>query len=662
MIQKILIANRGEIAVRIARTCREMGISTVAVHSNPDANALHVQVTDESIALPGETSAETYLQIEKIVEAAKRSGADAIHPGYGFLSENAEFAEAVVEAGLVFIGPSPSAIREMGSKSRSKALMEKAGVPVVPGTRGDGTDVQALAEEAKEIPLPVLIKASAGGGGKGMRIVHKPQDLLPEMERAAREAEKAFGDPTLLVERYVESPRHIEIQVFGDQHGTIHHLFERECSVQRRHQKVIEESPAPGLSAATREAMGKAAVAAAEAVAYTGAGTVEFIVDPDEQFYFLEMNTRLQVEHPVTEAVTGLDLVREQIRVAEGSPLSFHPDDLEQLGAAIECRIYAEDPSNQFLPCTGTLEAWEWTEDESLRMDTGVQAGDTISVFYDPMLAKVITHGETREDALRKMSKALEQFVIQGVVTNLEFLEHVVKHPTFVEGKATTHFIQDTYPRGFSASREFDGILAMHAAVLESFERDQNRTNLPGVRLGFRNNPFARQWTTFAVGEEEFRVEYEPLGSGRYAVTCGAHSAEIAVLENAGQRTRMQFNGHSRVVRRSQTEDSVFIQIGAHRATLEPIPRFPVGGSDEDAGSCLSPMPGKVVALNVEVGQAVQKGQTLAAIEAMKMEHPIVAAEDGRVTDVLVALGDQVQAQAALVVIEAHEGTAIASS
>ena len=471
--------------------------------------------------------------------------------------------------------------------------MEEAGVPVVPGTRGDGTRVEALAEEASSIPLPVLIKASAGGGGKGMRIVRSPEALLPEMERAAREAEKAFGDPTLLVERYVESPRHIEIQVFGDQHGTIHHVFERECSVQRRHQKVIEESPAPGLSEKTRNAMGEAAVAAAKAVSYTGAGTVEFIVDQEENFYFLEMNTRLQVEHPVTEAVTGLDLVREQIRVAEGHPLSFTSEGLQQSGAAIECRIYAEDPSNQFLPCTGTLEAWTWNEDGGLRMDSGVQSEDTISVFYDPMLAKLITHGKTREDALRKMSRALENLTIQGVVTNLQFLEDVLRHPEFVEGKATTHFIQDSYPEGYTEDRQHDPLLAMHAAILESYERDRNRNILPGVRLGFRNNPFSRQWATFSVGENELRVEYSPLGDGRYAVSCGEEHGEAVILDDDGTRARVQMNGHSRAVIRTSTEDAVYIQVGTYRSTLNRRPRFPMGAGEDEAGSCLSPMPGK---------------------------------------------------------------------
>jgi acetyl-CoA carboxylase biotin carboxylase subunit len=445
MFNKILIANRGEIAIRILRACRELGIQAVAVYSEADTDALHVRMADQAVLLGPAAPQESYLRIDKIVAAARQTGAQAVHPGYGFLAENADFAEAVEAAGLVFIGPAPSAIRAMGDKAESKIRMKAAGVPTVPGAE----DVESLADfesAARDIRYPILIKASAGGGGKGMRIVWEAEDLPEELEAARREAIHAFGDGRLLLERYLAEAHHVEFQVFGDQHGNLLHLFERECSVQRRHQKIVEESPSPLLDAELRAEMGAAAVAAAKAAGYTNAGTVEFIVDPaTREFYFLEMNTRLQVEHPVTELVVGPDLVQWQMRVASGEPLPYHQDDLAQRGHAIECRIYAEDPANGFLPSTGRLLQYIEPQGPGIRVDAGVEAGSGVTHHYDPLLAKLIVGSELRDAALRRMQAALRDYVIHGVTTNIDFLQAVLAHPDFRSGRANTRWVDETF-------------------------------------------------------------------------------------------------------------------------------------------------------------------------------------------------------------------------
>ena len=444
MLKKILIANRGEIAIRIIRACKELGIQTVAVYSDADQNALFVGQADEAIHIGPAAPKESYLNVEKIIAAAKQASADAIHPGYGFLSENASFAAAVASAGLTFIGPSADSIRAMGDKAESKIRMKEAGVPTVPGYEGLENE-REFAQTAKEIGYPVLVKAAAGGGGKGMRVVHVENELSEAIESARREALNAFGDERLLIEKYVANAHHVEFQVFGDQHGNIIHLFERECSVQRRHQKIIEETPSPLLTPELREAMGQAAVAAAKSVGYYNAGTVEFIIDPDtSSFYFLEMNTRLQVEHPVTELVTGLDLVHWQIRVAAGEQFPFQQSHFTQRGHAIECRIYAEDPANGFLPSTGKLLQYIEPRGPGIRLDSGFTAGDDVTHYYDPLLAKLIVHAEDREAAIQRMQAALKEFIVHGVVTNVDFLQAVLSHPDFANGKVSTRWVEKT--------------------------------------------------------------------------------------------------------------------------------------------------------------------------------------------------------------------------
>ncbi len=442
-IKKVLIANRGEIAVRITQTLQEMGITVVAVYSDPDAGALHVRKADEAVRLPGETAAETYLQKERLIEICKEHGVDAVHPGYGFLSENADFARLCDKAGIVFIGPKPDVIRDMGDKIIAKTTMEKAGVPVVPGWSGAGIEPDVIRREADRIGYPVLVKAAAGGGGKGMRLVKKPEELEAALEAAAREAQSAFGDARIFLEKYIVRPRHVEFQIFGDEHGNVVHLFERECSIQRRHQKIVEESPSPALTPELRAKMGKAAVKAAQAIGYTNAGTVEFILAPDGSFYFLEVNTRLQVEHPVTEMVTHRDLVRAQLLVAQGEPLPFRQEDLTQEGHAIECRVYAEDPARNFLPSTGKLHHCHPPEGPGIRVDTGVDTGSAVSIHYDPMLAKLVVWGETRQQAIEKARWALDHYAILGVTTNIQFLNAVLGHPVFASGDIHTHFLEE---------------------------------------------------------------------------------------------------------------------------------------------------------------------------------------------------------------------------
>ncbi len=468
MFKKVLVANRGEIALRIIQTLQEMGITALAVYSDPDRSAPHVRQADEAYHLPGKTPGETYLQGEKIIDLAKRHGVEAIHPGYGFLSENAEFAQACQQAGIVFIGPSPEVIRAMGDKIIAKQTMEKAGVPVVPGWAGElDTDIAVLKKEAQRIGYPILVKAAAGGGGKGMRRVSKEEKLEAALEAAAREATSAFGDARIFLEKYITRPRHIEFQIFGDHHGHIIHLFERECSIQRRHQKIIEESPSPALTPELRQKMGDAAVKAAKALGYTNAGTVEFILSETGEFYFLEVNTRLQVEHPVTEMTTHLDLVRLQVRIAVGEALPYQQADISQDGHAIECRIYAEDPGQNFMPSTGKLEKYVLPLGPNIRIDNGVVEGGEVTVYYDPMLAKLIVWGKTRQHALEKMHWALSHYVALGVTNNIEFLQAIIQHPAFQAGQIHTHFLEE-HPIAQEAEQKASAVPAYIIAALAS--------------------------------------------------------------------------------------------------------------------------------------------------------------------------------------------------
>ncbi|MGE8404074.1 MAG: acetyl/propionyl/methylcrotonyl-CoA carboxylase subunit alpha [Delftia tsuruhatensis] len=661
MFKKILIANRGEIACRVAASARRMGVRTVAVYSDADARAKHVQACDEAVHIGGSAPKDSYLRWERILEAAKATGAQAIHPGYGFLSENEEFAQACADAGLVFIGPPPSAIRAMGLKAASKQLMEKAGVPLVPGYHGADQDPQLLQREADRIGYPVLIKASAGGGGKGMRLVERSEDFAAALASCQREAINSFGDDAVLVEKYVLRPRHIEIQVFGDTQGNCVYLFERDCSVQRRHQKVLEESPAPGMTPALRQKMGEAAVAAAQAVNYVGAGTVEFIVEqpggydqPEAmKFYFMEMNTRLQVEHPVTEAITGEDLVDWQLRVASGLPLPKRQDELRITGHAIEARICAENPDNGFLPATGTLHVYRKPDCASfrvgdVRVDDGVREGDAISPFYDSMIAKLIVHGDTREQALARLDAALAETRIVGLATNVQFLRLVIASDAFATAKLDTALIEREKQHLFHQQRlpQAQAVAAAVAQILQA-ERAQETADPFSRRDGWRSHGVAERRWDFRQGEAAVpaRLRYLHDGALQLAVGEGESLAEGLLswqqagdgafdVQFAGQRLRAQ-------VHVLGEQCHVFAPQGAAVLGLAD-PLAHAGDVHSEGGRLTAPMPGKVVSFAVKAGDKVSKGQPLAVMEAMKMEHTIAAPGDGVVAELLYAPGDQV--------------------
>ena len=644
MIGKLLIANRGEIACRIMRTCRAEGIATVAVYSDADADALHVKMADEAVRLGPPPVSESYLKGDAIIEAAKATGADAVHPGYGFLSENPEFVEAAEEAGLIFVGPSASAIRAMGLKDQAKNLMEKAGVPVVPGYHGADQDADVLAEEAAKIGYPVLIKARAGGGGKGMRLVERAGDFAEALSSAAREAEASFGDPACLIEKYIQSPRHIEVQVFGDAQGNVLHLFERDCSLQRRHQKVIEEAPAPGMTDALRAAMGAAAVAAAKAVTYRGAGTVEFIVDgaafPDPTaFWFMEMNTRLQVEHPVTEAVTGLDLVALQLAVARGEALPFTQDDLTLTGHAFEARLYAEDPAAGFLPATGRLERLRFGA--GARIDTGVTEGDVITPFYDPMISKVITHGTDRDAALRQLAKALAETEVAGVETNRDVLIRLARDADFAKGHVDTGLIADR------------GAGLVEAPTLEAV--DYALAALAVFRpSGHATDPFAGMPDYRHFGAARRLLHLED-GATVALETCQPIKVETPLGQVAIERVTWDGDRVTCVVEERTISAHVRVTdglIAVDRAgALRRLKRTHVGQQEgaTSADSILAPLTGRVVSLAVAEGAEVQKGDTLLVVEAMKMEHRLTAPRDGVIAEVNTSEQAQVDQGAVLV-------------
>ncbi|SFB91796.1 3-methylcrotonoyl-CoA carboxylase, alpha subunit [Polaromonas sp. OV174] len=652
MFKKILIANRGEIACRVAATARRMAIKTVAVYSDADVNAKHVSFCDEAIHIGGSAPKDSYLRWEKIIAAAKASGAEAIHPGYGFLSENEEFAQACLDAGLVFIGPPASAIKAMGLKAESKQLMEKAGVPLVPGYHGSDQSPALLQREADRIGYPVLIKASAGGGGKGMRAVDKSEDFAAALASCQREAINSFGNDKVLVEKYAQRPRHIEIQVFGDTLGNYVYLFERDCSVQRRHQKVLEEAPAPGMSQAMRQQMGEAAVAAARAVNYVGAGTVEFIVEQREggamNFFFMEMNTRLQVEHPVTEAITGLDLVEWQLRVASGEALPLKQEQLSIQGHAIEARICAESPDNNFLPATGTLHVYQKPscatfERGTVRIDDGVREGDTISPFYDSMVAKLIVHGQTREEALARLDEALAQTRIVGLSTNVQFLRHVVRSPSFAQANLDTALIQREEALLFK--QETIGLpLAAASAIAQTLLNEKAREG---------TDPFSRRdgWQTHGVTVRPFEFEFR--GESAKAALTYRHDGTLQlqvgelsgplVFSRGEQGIDIEFAGQrlTAAVFTQGEVDHVFAARGATQITAIDLLAH-AGETQAEGGRLTAPMPGKVVSFAVKAGDKVSKGQPLAVMEAMKMEHTIAAPADGVVLELLYAPGDQV--------------------
>ena len=615
MFQTLLIANRGEIACRIIRTARLLGVATVAVYSDADAGAAHVALADRAVRIGAAPARESYLRGDAILAAAKETGADAVHPGYGFLSENAEFAEGCARAGLIFVGPPPAAIRAMGLKDRAKALMQQAGVAVVPGYLGDDQSPKRLAAEAGSIGYPVLIKAVAGGGGKGMRKVEREEDFLRALESAGREAKSAFGDDRVLIEKYVSHPRHIEVQIFADAHGNAVHLFERDCSLQRRHQKVIEEAPAPGMKAAMRAAMGEAAVKAAKAVSYVGAGTVEFIADASDglkadRFWFMEMNTRLQVEHPVSEAITGLDLVEWQLRVAAGEELPRLQKDIHAKGHAIEARLYAEDPANDFLPSTGTLERLRLPN--GVRVDAGMREGDAVTPFYDPMIAKLIAHETTRKGAAAKLAAALATAEIAGLRTNNAFLIRVVGHPAFVAGEIDTGFIA-RHLAELAPVRVPDGDILAAAARFVATERLESDSSDPwNARDGFRLGGASRQVVEFAFGGAKLAGE---LGA---AIAPGIFVMRLRAGDIAAMRAGETF---------------VF-------KPFDPFESAEAAGVAADR--IATPMPGKIVQVLAKAGQRVAKGQPLVVLEAMKMEHTLSAPADSTVESVPVSPGEQV--------------------
>jgi acetyl-CoA carboxylase biotin carboxylase subunit len=654
-IRKIFIANRGEIASRVIRTCRAMGIGTVAIYADPDREAPFVRAADEAVAIGPPVASGSFLAIQTMVDVARRTGADAVHPGYGFLSENADFAQACADAGIVFIGPSPDAIRRMGSKIEAKRIMEAAGVPVVPGFTLAGLSDRDVAERAKKVGFPLLVKASAGGGGRGMRRVERLADLAPALEGARREAKGAFGDDTLLVERYVTAPRHVEIQIIGDTHGTLLHCFERECSIQRRHQKILEESPSPALDDARRRRMCEAAVAAGRAIGYHNAGTVEFVVDASGEFYFLEVNTRLQVEHPVTEEVTGLDLVRLQILVAQGERLPLRQEDVTSRGHAIEARVYAEDPRTDFLPSTGTLVAWEEGSGPGIRWESGVETGSAVTIHYDPMLAKVIAHAPTRAESLARLAGALAATRAHGVRTNIPVLLDVLRHPEFVAGRFDTHFlgshvIPSRAPT--DAERDADRVHAVAAALWAQERRRAGAPVLRGVPSGWRNNPSQPQRVSFRCGEDTIAVEYRVRGRDRVEVGVDGVPREGAVLGSDADRISLLLDGARRSFRIVVRDDACWVHSPLGTTELHEVPRFPLSDAAEEHGGCRAPMPGRVLAVRTAPGERVSKGQVLVVLEAMKMEHEVRAPEDGVVQEIPVEPGQQVDAGALLVVLE----------
>ncbi len=651
MFANVLIANRGEIACRIERTARRMGLGTVALATPADRGALFTRLADETHEIG--VGAEGYLDAEAIVALARRVGAQSLHPGYGFLSENADFAEACARAGIVFVGPPPAAMRAMGLKSSAKALMAKAGVAVVPGYHGDNQSAKFLKEKAYEIGYPVLIKAIAGGGGRGMRRVDAHVDFDAALDSAAREGEAAFGDPRVLIEKYIAAPRHVEVQVFGDAHGGVVHLFERDCSLQRRHQKVIEESPAPGLPAATRAAMCEAAVAAARTVGYVGTGTVEFIVDASrglgpDCFYFLEMNTRLQVEHPVTEATTGLDLVEWQFRVAAGEPLPLRQDEIRQSGWAIEARLNAEDPENGFLPSPGKILALRLGPGEGLRVDAGVDAGDSVTPFYDSMIAKLIAHAPTREQALAKLREALARAVVIGPKTNLAFLSALLSAREVEAGAFDTGFID------------------AHAARLGAEPREADpRAVLAGAEALVAPPP--REDRSLPCDPWNLADSFELTGSRRvgFEVRVDGRVERLAAIDRNGRKTLAFADGRALGPAGEAAPPTVlasgeaaFVLAGGRQIRVVRVDPLAggLGGAGESSGEIAAPMHGRVIALPVEEGQPVEQGARLAVVEAMKMEHALVAPRAGRVAKLAARVGDTVEQGQRLMTIEAPEG------
>ncbi|HIE86103.1 MAG TPA: biotin/lipoyl-binding protein [Gammaproteobacteria bacterium] len=642
-ITTLLVANRGEIARRIMRTAKEMGISTVAIYADGDAEAPFVTEADSAIALGGRTSAETYLDVSKVLDACKRSGADAVHPGYGFLSENAGFARAISDAGVSWIGPTPEVIAAMGDKLSAKKLMEAADVPTLPAI--EITPDTDLVRAADEIGYPVLVKASAGGGGRGMRVVEKETDLQGSVDSAKREAGSSFGDDTVFLEKWLDSSRHVEIQIIGDKHGNLVHCFERECSIQRRHQKIIEEAPSPAVSPEIREAMCDAALKAAASLGYSSAGTVEFLLSGSE-FYFLEVNARLQVEHPITEAIIGKDLVREQIRVAEGETLSFSQDDLRINGHAIEARLCAEDPNNDFLPSPGPVIIWQPSTQGKARFDSGVESGSVIAVEFDPMIAKVIVHAPTRREAAARLARILETTQIQGLITNRDFLVTTLRHPSFLAGDTTTDFIERISPARTREVTSDDLAEASIAIAIESQARNHATTRvLKTMPSGWRNTILPFEMIDFQHLNKDCHVEYRSRRDGKFRFRTGDSPDELLVTPYTCGNGLVDIDIDGRRVWYEVDRQGMQWYVHGRSGDLQitELPRYPVSGIDELAGGLTAPMPGAVLATEVNSGDKVSKGDLLLILEAMKMEHRITAPMDGIISELHVATGDQVE-------------------
>lgn len=635
---KLLIANRGEIACRIIKTAHDMGISCVAVYTEADSNSPFVRMADEAVKL-----SDTYLNGKEIIDAAKQTGAQAIHPGYGFLSENAKFSREVLKEGLIWVGPSSRVITSMGDKLKAKDIAEKAGVPTLPMT----TDPK----KANTIGYPILIKAAAGGGGKGMRIVEDKKDLKEAIAGAQREAQTGFGDDRVFIERYVASSRHIEIQILGDSHGNVVHLGERECSIQRRHQKIIEESPSPRVDSEMRATMGEAAIKLAKKLKYESAGTVEFLVDDKTgEFWFLEVNTRLQVEHPVTEEVTGKDLVYEQLRIARGEELGYSQADISWEGSSIEARLYAEDPANDFLPATGTLIAYENDTNIDARWDTGIEQGSVVGTDFDPMLAKVITKGKTRTDAANKLALALETMHIGGVTTNRDFLVASLRTKDFLDGKTTSDFIDKTNPQRAVVLK--GSVLENALSAVALWIQGQNRENaniLKEIPTGWRNSRLPRQKINLRYMEEDLLVSYKANRDGSFDINDGTIAK---VIEWTASGIDIEVNNSRFFSKVTRDSDNIVVHGPWGDALFTILPRFTLPGSEALAGGLVAPMPGKVVDLKVKTGSKVKKGDTLVILEAMKMEHQVKAPEDGKITKVLIKKDDQLENGALLMVLD----------
>ena len=672
MINKLLIANRGEIACRVIKTANTQGIKTVAVYSDADKNALHVQMADEAVYLGPSPSKKSYLRGELIIEKAKELGVDAIHPGYGFLSENAEFANLCAKNNIIFVGPPASAIEAMGSKSAAKHIMEKAGVPLVPGYHGDDQSEAVLKGAADEMGYPVLLKAAAGGGGKGMRQVWSEKEFSQALNAAKRESMASFGDDHMLVEKYLTRPRHVEIQVFCDTHGNGVYLFERDCSVQRRHQKIIEEAPAPNMSQSVREKMGEAAILAAKAINYVGAGTVEFLLDEDDSFYFMEMNTRLQVEHPVTEMITREDLVHWQLTIAEGKPLPKEQNELTLTGHAFEARIYAEDPNNEFLPSTGTLRLLRTPkENDVVRVDTGVVEGDEVSVFYDPMIAKLVVWGENREIALKRLISALGDYYIDGVSTNIDFLKRVATHPAFVAAELTTTFVEKHHDSLFSATSEDAAsddtqvnipVMALLSLLNRKVSRSDKTPSVWSTVGAWRANANHTEILTLLCNQEEVHVGVKHQRHGTedaWELSVGDNSYNVKgkLVDSALHAT---INGYKSTFTYSDN-DGVFTLFNKDTHAKFSLISASLGDDNDDNGDAnfSAPMNGTIVAHLVEKGVLVKKGEPILVMEAMKMEHSIIAPHDGAVEEFFFNPGELVDGGATLLAFSTKEAAEV---